>query len=1495
MLFHFVLCISLSTFPSAQAQDSANNVDVAIEFTSTLPSPVKINGIFGVSARVFLEVNSTTIPTGETIRATARLLDPDGLPVDTVTQTWSGFNFQTNGTMSNSVQYNDLMLFQIPWSQATKWTANAQWKMVLQVTATSAEINLDNNLVEQPLTVVLPDLSASITSVTAVDPLTGQETTNYVPNTNYKVKGTITNVGLAPTQPNVFLPVRAELRRLNAVGEGQYELGTVVDSQEVLAPQIDVFNFLAPDGSWDFEIDQLYLPPDEQGEFAIMVNVNPDDLPGGPIMQEQSFLNNFAISPSSEIDQDGDGITDYFVPPTIDISSASSETGNLAVLEYVDESYAGERGTFRGLEPAFISFAVRNGGNRPVAASDRITAAVILSKDLEFDSEDFVLREFNLGGDGIGLGMLAGETINLTWFQQMPDYYEGDYYLLIQIINSGTASLDSIETTPLITLVSEGRGTTELLNTEITLNDSIVTDSPAERPSVSSNGRYVVFEKTIPVNGRNLQQIYLVDLNQNPATPTLISKTYNSSVLSPEPADGSSYRPRLSHDGSALVFYSSAPNLVPGDTNNREDVFLYNISSRTLIRAVNAAGEELNGRSLYPDINEDGTRIVFESDSSNVDTDSNVGGSQIYLWSFDDNGIQNLQRLTKGNRNSYNPSISRSGTRIVFDSFASDLLGSGTNFNLNVSAQVTNDTNGLRDVYAIDLENAEIFYVSLNYYGDQATGGGSMNAKISGDGNRIVFESSAQNLIRGAGIAKVVVTEPGAGYQGNPTVEIFDEDLNASSAFGNGAIMAISSDGINALTEIKSDAISIINAGTGYINPQVRIIPDPSFPQPLAEAEVVAYLSNPEGDVYYVDFDDLDGVNNSPYFAKRISESSNGTGGNFGSRDVSISDDGRSIVYATKSSNLLDEEIVRDDGTKFFNSNYILPKASVVLVGGIGEIEILSSGTGYSSGNLLIVDQSGSGSGAIASYSVDNRGRISSINIINPGVNYNLDSTVISVPEARGGTGFEAGQIRFTPTIGLGVNRSGGGRIYKVEMLDNGYGYRIGEDTNVFTDIIKFEGDGADLNEDGFPDGRLNPKRIQNIDGGLYLEQRFEIDILSDSSSLLNTTLTFYDKNHSSTPVVIEFDEASTGDMSIGVTGKSRIEIREDLINLLVTHLDIPSVNENSNHDSTSSAASVTRGPVLYYLENDSSLKFSALSGRVISSNPEGASVVSESNMLIMGSGYTVATPVVNQIPLIYGYSESLANASFDSSQGLGRMASLAQQDLHSDDIYLFQFDENNNTSNSRISTSSFGTPVGYLSDDTATSFAPSNRFPAISGNGRYVFFSSDAWGKQGLGFLSSNQLPSDTTPTRDVYFRDLKTNTNPEEVTTLEVLYPRASLNHSFAPQKPVPVIANIDYNGTIDRVEVILNQANIGRMIVFGGGNNSSYNSSRYTYQIRDLSSGTYSLQLVAFGEGDKILATSPIRRFTVSSFAGSLPPFVSMADPQAFNSVTSTSVIL
>ena len=92
-------------------------------------------------------------------------------------------------------------------------------------------------------------------------------------------------------------------------------------------------------------------------------------------------------------------------------------------------------------------------------------AKVLLSKDQLADDSDFILREFNLGGDGIGFGMLAGETINLTWFQQLPDNYEGDYYLILEINNRGTVEPPiSLDTTPIFSLSSQDKGRTDLLS-----------------------------------------------------------------------------------------------------------------------------------------------------------------------------------------------------------------------------------------------------------------------------------------------------------------------------------------------------------------------------------------------------------------------------------------------------------------------------------------------------------------------------------------------------------------------------------------------------------------------------------------------------------------------------------------------------------------------------------------------------------------------------------------------------------------------------------------------------------------------------------------------------------------------------------------------------------------------------------------------------------------------------------------------------------------------
>ena len=82
-------------------------------------------------------------------------------------------------------------------------------------------------------------------------------------------------------------------------------------------------------------------------------------------------------------------------------------------------------------------------------------------------------------------------------------------------------------------------------------------------------------------------------------------------------------------------------------------------------------------------------------------------------------------------------------------------------------------------------------------------------------------------MVSGAGIASVVITEGGVGYAGSPTVEIFDAegDFNASGAPGSGAVVTLQDDAINELTDLKTNAVIVIDSGQGYVNPQVQIIP----------------------------------------------------------------------------------------------------------------------------------------------------------------------------------------------------------------------------------------------------------------------------------------------------------------------------------------------------------------------------------------------------------------------------------------------------------------------------------------------------------------------------------------------------------------------------------------------------------------------------------------------------------------------------------------------
>ena len=102
-----------------------------------------------------------------------------------------------------------------------------------------------------------------------------------------------------------------------------------------------------------------------------------------------------------------------------------------------------------------------------MSAEENWSAQVILSTDDSFDatppSEDFILREFDLGGAGLGAGLQINETINLDWVQQLPDNFEGDYYLLVNLTGGGATELTPAKFTGLHFNYRES-GTTEMIS-----------------------------------------------------------------------------------------------------------------------------------------------------------------------------------------------------------------------------------------------------------------------------------------------------------------------------------------------------------------------------------------------------------------------------------------------------------------------------------------------------------------------------------------------------------------------------------------------------------------------------------------------------------------------------------------------------------------------------------------------------------------------------------------------------------------------------------------------------------------------------------------------------------------------------------------------------------------------------------------------------------------------------------------------------------------------
>ena len=151
--------------------------------------------------------------------------------------------------------------------------------------------------------------------------------------------------------------------------------------------------------------------------------------------------------------------------------------------------------------------------------------------------------------------------------------------------------------------------------------------------------------------------------------------------------DGDSFEPTISANGRFVAFASDATNLVGGDTNAHTDVFVRNLRTRRTQRVSlsSARAQGDSGSFLVADpssISADGRFVSFISAATNLVAGDTNAKDDVFLRDRKSRKTRLLSRSLGGgfgNGTSINPAISADGRFVAFASDATNLIGHDTN------------------------------------------------------------------------------------------------------------------------------------------------------------------------------------------------------------------------------------------------------------------------------------------------------------------------------------------------------------------------------------------------------------------------------------------------------------------------------------------------------------------------------------------------------------------------------------------------------------------------------------------------------------------------------------------------------------------------------------------------------------------------------------------------------------------------------------------------
>jgi len=270
----------------------------------------------------------------------------------------------------------------------------------------------------------------------------------------------------------------------------------------------------------------------------------------------------------------------------------------------------------------------------------------------------------------------------------------------------------------------------------------------------------------------------------------------------------------ISGDGRFVVFDSPATNLVPGDTNGHDDVFVRDRQNGTTAR-VSLSSTGLQGNRGSGDlglaISADGQFVAFASQASNLvpgDTNLHVCGHgtcgyDVFVRDLKAGATERVSVSStgvQGNGPSFHPAISRDGRFVAFASITSTLVPGGSN--------------SFEEVLVRDRQAGTTELASVSSLGVQGNGD-SFAPAISQDGRFVAFASAATGLVPGDTNHKgdVLVRDRQAGTTVRVSVSSTGAQANGDSGISrDDPGVALSADG--QAVAFASDASNLVQGDT---------------------------------------------------------------------------------------------------------------------------------------------------------------------------------------------------------------------------------------------------------------------------------------------------------------------------------------------------------------------------------------------------------------------------------------------------------------------------------------------------------------------------------------------------------------------------------------------------------------------------------------------------------------------------------------------------------